>query len=100
MLQHILLDLYDISPPPYVVELDKHELGAGLQNKLAKTTGRRTVPNVLINGKSIGGGDDVQELHDADKLVEKITTMGGRRIVRAERKEDEEEHREVKRFKA
>lgn len=94
--QHILLDLYDISPPPYVVELDQHELGAGLQNKLEKTTGRRTVPNILINGKSIGGGDDVQELHSEDKIVEKITSMGGRRIVKVEKKA-EETHHEVKR---
>jgi len=82
--QHILLDLYDISPPPYVVELDQHELGSGLQNKLEKTTGRRTVPNILINGKSIGGGDDVQELHDDGKIAEKITSMGGKRIQKVE----------------
>lgn len=94
--KHILLDLYDISPPPYVVELDHHELGAGLQAKLEKTTGRRTVPNVLINGKSIGGGDDVQELHEGDKIVEKITSMGGKRIVRVEKKAAEEEHHEVR----
>lgn len=80
--------MYDISPPPYVVELDQHELGPGLQSKLEKTTGRRTVPNVLINGKSIGGGDDVQELHDEDKVVEKIISMGGKRIVKVEKAEE------------
>lgn len=94
--KHILLDLYDISPPPYVVELDQHELGPGLQRKLEKTTGRRTVPNVLINGKSIGGGDDVAELHEEGKVVEKVLSMGGKRIVKVERKE-EEGHPDVRR---
>jgi len=43
-------------------------------------TGRRTVPNILINGRSIGGGDDVQELHSSGKLVEKVKSMGGKRM--------------------
>ncbi|EMD00979.1 hypothetical protein BAUCODRAFT_42814, partial [Baudoinia panamericana UAMH 10762] len=79
--KHILLDLYTIDPPPYVVELDQHELGTGLQAALEKSTGRRTVPNVLINGKSIGGGDDIEALHNDDKLVETVQSMGGKRIV-------------------
>ena len=80
------------------MELDQHELGPGLQNKLEKTTGRRTVPNVLINGKSIGGGDDVKALHEEDKVIEKITSMGGKRIVKVERNEGVEgEHQEVRR---
>ncbi|KXS93919.1 hypothetical protein AC578_9795 [Pseudocercospora eumusae] len=79
--KHILLDLYNINPPPYVVELDQHELGPGLQLSLARTTGRRTVPNVLINGKSIGGGDDIEALHNDHKLIDKVTSMGGKRIM-------------------
>jgi len=46
-----------------------------------KTTGRRTVPNVLINGKSIGGGDDIASLHEDDKLVAQIKELGGKRIM-------------------
>lgn len=79
--QHILLDLYDITPPPYVVELDHEELGPGLQSALLKSTGRRTVPNVLINGKSIGGGDDIQALHESGKLIDKVQAMGGKRVM-------------------
>lgn len=55
------------------------------------------MPNVLINGKSIGGGDDVQELHDDDKIVEKITSMGGKRVVKVEKKPEEAHHQEFKR---
>jgi len=43
-------------------------------------TGRKTVPNVLITGKSIGGGDDVAELDRTMKLVDKIKSLGGKQI--------------------
>ncbi|KAL8803470.1 MAG: hypothetical protein Q9182_003167 [Xanthomendoza sp. 2 TL-2023] len=79
----ILLEKYTIVPTPYVVELDEHRLGPGLQAALAKSTGRRTVPNVLINGKSIGGGDDVQKLDMDGELVGKVKNMGGKRIMEA-----------------
>ncbi|MCJ1425442.1 hypothetical protein MMC29_003341 [Sticta canariensis] len=79
----ILLEKYSIVPAPYVVELDQHPLGVGLQSALEKSTGRRTVPNVLINGKSIGGGDDVEALHESGELVNKVKTMGGKRIMEA-----------------
>ncbi|KAL8960598.1 MAG: hypothetical protein Q9193_002728 [Seirophora villosa] len=79
----ILLEKYTIVPTPYVVELDEHPLGPGLQAALEKSTGRRTVPNVLINGKSIGGGDDVQKLDLDGELIGKVTGMGGKRIMEA-----------------
>lgn len=79
----ILLEKYTIVPTPYVVELDEHRLGPGLQAALAQSTGRRTVPNVLINGKSIGGGDEVQKLDLDGELVAKVKSMGGKRIMEA-----------------
>ncbi len=101
-LQHILLDLYSITPPPYVVELDQHDLGSGLQDALLKMTGRRTVPNVLINGLSIGGGDDIEEMHINDKLISTIKSKGGKRIVSVEKvDEDAEQNKKAGlRFKA
>lgn len=79
----ILLSKYTITPAPYVVELDQHPLGPRLQDALEKSTGRRTVPNVLINGKSIGGGDEVEALDVSGDLVAKVQSMGGKRIVEA-----------------
>jgi hypothetical protein len=38
------------------------------------------VPNVFINGKSIGGGDDIEALHMRSKLMEKIKDLGGKRL--------------------
>jgi len=79
--KNILLEKYIIDPAPFVVELDQHELGQGLQSRLAELTGRRTVPNVLINGVSIGGGDDVAELDVSKTLVTKIKDLGGKRML-------------------
>jgi len=79
--KHILLDLYAITPAPYVVELDQHDLGSRLQSSLQKMTKRSTVPNILVNGKSLGGGDDVEALHNAETLIKRIEEMGGKRIM-------------------
>ena len=81
--KRILLEKYTIVPAPYVVELDTHPLGPGLQAALAKSTGRRTVPNVLVSGRSIGGGDDIEALDAGGGLVEKVKGMGGKRIMEA-----------------
>ncbi|KAG9679762.1 glutaredoxin, partial [Aureobasidium melanogenum] len=83
----ILLEQYNIVPAPYVEELDLHPLGPQLQAALLKTTGRRTVPNVLINGKSIGGGDDIAGLHENDKLIQQIKDLGGKRIMEVSKAE-------------
>ena len=74
---------YKIVPAPFVVELDQHQMGARLQAALQKSTGRSTVPNILINGKSIGGGDDMEALHNNGELIEKVKIMGGKRIMEA-----------------
>jgi hypothetical protein len=63
------------------VELDQHPLGARLQARLGELTGRRTVPNTLINAVSIGGGDDVAELDVKRLLIEKIKDLGGKKIL-------------------
>ncbi len=40
---------------------------------LVKTTGRRTVPQIFIDGKSVGGSDDI---HDLDKKGELLKMVG------------------------
>jgi len=77
----ILLDKYIIDPPPFVVELDLLPIGAKLQGYLAELTGRRTVPNVLVQGVSIGGGDDVAKLDSKKELIDKIKDLGGKKIL-------------------
>ncbi|KAK0655583.1 thioredoxin-like protein [Cercophora newfieldiana] len=81
----ILLEKYLIQPAPFVVELDEHPLGKKIQDRLAVMTGRKTVPNVLISGISVGGGDEIAELDSDKKLADKIKEIAGKRVEVAER---------------
>ncbi|KAL2159246.1 hypothetical protein VTH06DRAFT_2680 [Thermothelomyces fergusii] len=80
MAKGILLEKYIIEPTPFVVELDQHPLGARIQATLGEMTGRRTVPNVMIYGQSIGGGDEISALDREKVLAEKIASLGQGRI--------------------
>jgi hypothetical protein len=80
-----------------VVELNEHPIGPKLQEVLADMTGRRTVPNVLVIGKSIGGGDDMQELHDTDTMIETIKKIGEPRVTRVAKRSQQSEMRRVRR---
>lgn len=79
--KRILLQDWKIVPEPYVVEIDIHPMGPQLQTAVFELTGRKTVPNILVNGKSIGGGDDVEALSGSDALRERLMSMGGKRLV-------------------
>lgn len=111
--KQLLLHMYDIKPAPYVVELDEmtevvprhkvasdeddddddeeHQvtLGRKLQDLLASLTGRGTVPNIMINTKSIGGASEVVSMDQEGTLLAKIKEMGGKRIVSARRLEED-----------
>ena len=78
--KNLLLAEYQIDPAPYVVELDQHPLGPGIQAELAERTGRRTVPNILVGGISIGGSDDIAKLDEERTLIEKIMSLAGKRL--------------------
>ncbi|KAF8336379.1 glutaredoxin-1 [Cantharellus anzutake] len=51
-----------------VIELDEKDDGDEIQSYLLSKTGQRTVPNVFINQKHIGGNDDLQALHRKEGL--------------------------------
>jgi len=38
------------------------------------------VPNVLVNGVSIGGGDDIAALDESKELVDKIKSIAGKKM--------------------
>ncbi|KAI8056180.1 thioredoxin-like protein [Syncephalis plumigaleata] len=46
----------------FVLELDVEPNGAEIQNALLEISGQRTVPNIYINGKHVGGCDNVIQL--------------------------------------
>lgn len=49
------------------------------------------MPNVLINGLSIGGGDDVAELDSKKTLMDMIKELGGKKILDVRLRPIEEE---------
>ncbi|KAK8147806.1 hypothetical protein MY1884_005874 [Beauveria asiatica] len=59
-----------------VVELDEEADGSALQDALEEISGQRTVPNVYIAKKHIGGNSDVQSLSSSGKLKALLTEAG------------------------
>jgi len=53
-----------------VYELDQMEDGAAIQGALLDISGQRTVPNVFVKGKHLGGNDDTQAAARSGKLQE------------------------------
>jgi glutaredoxin 3 len=51
--------LLSIGIEPVAVELDQRSDGGEIQVALMQMTGQRTVPSAWLDGKHIGGGDDV-----------------------------------------
>ena len=55
-----VLDLLkDIDPPAKVIQLDQEDYGVWRQDALEDITDQRTVPNIFIEGRHIGGCDDL-----------------------------------------
>ncbi|THH31785.1 hypothetical protein EUX98_g2411 [Antrodiella citrinella] len=71
-----LLESYDLSPAPTVIELDTRSDGSVIQAILGRLTGRSTVPNVILLSSSLGGSDDLALLDQENKLKE-ILEGGG-----------------------
>ncbi|BFI30832.1 glutaredoxin 3 [Marchantia polymorpha subsp. ruderalis] len=59
---------------PYVVELDLREDGGRIQAALSELVGRRTVPQVFVDGNHIGGSDDTLEAFNNGKLKKLLNT--------------------------
>lgn len=59
-----------------VHELDQEKDGDDMQIALAEWTGQRTVPNVFIAGKHIGGCDNVTAKHERGELVPLLMEAG------------------------
>ncbi|XP_062093370.1 glutaredoxin-C4 [Humulus lupulus] len=59
----------ELKQVPYVVELDARDDGRNIQDALGEIVGRRTVPQVFINGKHIGGSDDTVDAYESGELA-------------------------------
>ncbi|PFH57076.1 hypothetical protein XA68_15551 [Ophiocordyceps unilateralis] len=58
------------------IELDNEDDGSAMQDAVEQLTGQRTVPNVLIQRKHIGGNSDIQALVSNGKLAELLQQCG------------------------
>lgn len=66
-------EVFDKLRQPYdLIELDQTSDGDAIQNALKDLTGIRTVPQVFVKGKCIGGGTDTQNLFKQGKLQEML----------------------------
>ncbi|KAI6365546.1 hypothetical protein MCOR25_005320 [Pyricularia grisea] len=52
-----------------VLELDQIDDGSAIQDALEKITGQRSVPNIFIGQKHIGGNSDFQALDNSESLI-------------------------------
>ena len=55
-----------------VIELNKIDNGAKIQSALLEISGQRTVPNVYIKGRHLGGNDDTHAAWRSGKLEEML----------------------------
>lgn len=78
-----VLETYPLDPPPFIIELDHRDDMALIQDTLRTLTGRRTVPNVVVDFESIGGSDEVGTLHGEGGL-EKLLMRGQTKFVFSE----------------
>ncbi|KAK2765519.1 hypothetical protein FQN54_008373 [Arachnomyces sp. PD_36] len=52
--------LQENNAPFYLMELDEVDDGAAIQDALQEITGQRSVPNIFIKQKHIGGNSELQ----------------------------------------
>ena len=57
-----------------VIELDTMNNGFEIQAALAELTGQRTVPNVFIKGKHLGGNDKTQAANRSGELKKMLSS--------------------------
>ena len=51
---------------------DSVEDGAALQDALEEITGQRSVPNIFIGQKHIGGNSELQSKKDLDSMLQSV----------------------------
>ncbi|KAJ7541700.1 hypothetical protein O6H91_10G071500 [Diphasiastrum complanatum] len=66
-----------LSKAPHVVELDLRDDGRNIQDALFEFVGRRTVPQVFINGEHLGGSDDTVEAFKSGRLEQLLNLASG-----------------------
>jgi len=71
-----LLASYNLSPPPKIVEVDLRDDGDFIKLILTRLTNHSTFPNIVLNGKGLGGSDSLHTLHAQGKLKRMFESAG------------------------
>lgn len=70
-------ELFDGLGVPYSeMEISNMENYGDLVAALERSTGQKTAPNLFIGGKHVGGNEEIQNLHKADKLLPMLNSAG------------------------
>ncbi|OAV92058.1 hypothetical protein PTTG_27767 [Puccinia triticina 1-1 BBBD Race 1] len=81
--KRLLAGLPGKASSPVVYELDEMgEAGVATQAYLGELTGQRTVPNIFIHQKHIGGADDLAHLDEAGVLRSLVAEQPPSRLFR------------------
>ncbi|KAI8636350.1 thioredoxin-like protein [Parasitella parasitica] len=64
-----ILSSYNLKEPLEVVEVDLRDDDYQVKMALNEISGRATFPNIFLNGQTIGGADDLEELHESGQLA-------------------------------
>lgn len=65
-----------LSVPAKVIELDEIADGTDVQAGIEELTGRRTVPQVFVGGRHVGGCDDTMAAFSSGELKSMLTEVG------------------------
>ncbi|KAJ8771103.1 hypothetical protein K2173_023428 [Erythroxylum novogranatense] len=65
----------ELKEEPFVVEVDLRDDGSQIQYVLLDLVGRSTVPQIFVNGKHIGGSDDLKNSVDSGQLQTLLDTV-------------------------
>ncbi|KAF8557638.1 thioredoxin-like protein [Imleria badia] len=71
-----LLETYDLSPPPKIIEVDLRADSSHIKTLLTRLTRQSTFPNVILHGHSLGGSDDLMRMHEEDQLRHVLEKAG------------------------
>jgi len=61
-----------LDKPPAIFEINKEAGGPAIQSALQSISGQRTVPNIFIHSKHIGGCDDTMQLYQSGELLKLV----------------------------
>lgn len=71
-----LLEMYNLSPPPLIIEVDLRDDGDFIKLILTRLTDHSTFPNIILNGQGLGGNDDLHTLRAQGKLKKMFESAG------------------------